>query len=74
MIELNLFELKMNYFLELTGDQFSGKHAEQFKYSMRVTFLPGEFEWTCISSGHKVIKQIVNLQNYNEIKQTLTIV
>ena len=43
--------------MESTEDQKIEKYAKQRKHCTRKTLLPYEYEFTCISCGHNVIKR-----------------
>ena len=43
--------------MEPSEDEIIQKNAKQCGHRKRNTFLPYEYEWTCISCGYNVIKR-----------------
>ena len=43
--------------MELTEDQIFEKYAKRCHHCNRITLLPYEYEFTCLSCGFNVIKQ-----------------
>ena len=43
--------------MKLTGDEIVGKYGKQCRYCNRITLLPYEYEWTCISCGYNANKR-----------------
>ena len=43
--------------MNLTEDQIIVKYGKKCGQCSRMTLLPNEYEWTCFSCGHNVIKR-----------------
>ena len=43
--------------MELTEDEIIQNHAKHCGDCRRLTLLPNEYDWSCISCGHNVIKR-----------------
>ena len=59
--------------MELTEDEIIQKYGKNCGHCNRITLLPYEYEFTCISCGFNVIKRKHELSKIQRKKETLSI-